>query len=143
MRQSGSASLLVAGVLAVAVLAAGLVVDVAQVVTARAKLAAAADAAALAAAPITFARFGSESHPRAAAAAIAAENDARLEACRCDIDRSWASRTVVVSVATHVDLLLLPDRSLRATAAAEFRPVNLGGPSSDAANEPPRAAVDW
>lgn len=128
MRQSGSATLLVAGVLAVAGLATGLVVDVAQVAAARAKLTAAADAAALAAAPITFARFGSQSHPQAAAAAIAAENDARLEACRCDIDRSWTSRTVVVVVATQVDLLLLPTRSLRATAAAEFRPVDLVGP---------------
>ncbi len=87
----------------------------------------AADAAALAAAPLTFARFGGESQPERAAARAAAENGARLQVCRCDIDHSWASRTVVVAVVTDVDLLLLPSRSLRATAAAEFRPASLVG----------------
>jgi hypothetical protein len=112
----------------VSVLAAGLVWDVARVATTRAQLAAAADAAALAAAPVTFARFGSESDPRAAAAAIAAENGARLEQCWCDKDRSWAARTVVVAVSAETDLLLLRDRRLQATAAAEFHPVRLGSP---------------
>lgn len=126
MKQSGGATLLVGGVLAVAVLVAGLVADVAQIAAARAKLTAAADAAALAAAPLTFARFGGEARPERAAAAIAAENGAHLETCRCDINRTWASRTVVVVVAAGVDLFLFPDRSLRATAAAEFRPVDLG-----------------
>ena len=128
MTQSGSSTLLVGGVLAVAVLVASLVVDVAQVATARSKLTTAADAAALAAAPLTFARFGGEARPQRAAAAIAADNGARLESCRCDLDRSWGSRTVVVVVAAEVDLFLLPNRTLRAAAAAEFRPVHLVGP---------------
>ncbi len=133
MRQSGSSTLLAGGVLAVAVLLAGLVADVALVAAARARLTVAADAAALAAAPLTFAHFGGESRPERAAVAAAAENGARLETCRCDIDRSWASRTVVVVVATDVDLLLLPNRSLRASAAAEFRPASLGGSQAGAA----------
>ena len=141
MRQAGAATLLVSGLLAVSVLAAGLLLDVAQVAATRAGLTAAADAAALAAAPITFAGFGSDSHPRAAAAAIAAENGARLEACHCDIDRSWAARTVVVVVSADTDLLLLRDRRLQATAAAQFRPVLLGHTHS--ADQTRGAKVDW
>ena len=128
MRQVGAATVLVSGLLATSLLAAGLVVDVAQVAATRARLSAAADAAALAAAPITFAGFGSESSPRAVAAAIAAENGAHLEQCRCNMDRSWAVRTVVVVVSTDADLLLLRDRNLQAIAAAEFSPVKLGSP---------------
>ena len=134
MRQSGGATLLVGSLLAVAVVVAGLVADVAYVAAARANLTTAADAAALAAAPLTFARFGDESRPDRAAVAIAAEMGVRLEACHCDIDRSWAPRTVVVVVAADVNLLILRDRNLRATAAAEFRPVDLGraGPRATA-----------
>mgnify|MGYP001812257601 FL=1 len=137
MRQSGGATLLIGSLLGVAVLLAGVVGDGAHVATARAKLTAAADAAALAAAPLTFAGFGPEPRPERAAAAIAAENGVRLEQCRCDIDRTWAPRTVVVVVAADVGLLLLPNRSLRATSAAEFRPVDLGRPIPTLTAKPP------
>jgi hypothetical protein len=118
--------LLVGSVLVLSVLATALVVDVAKVAATRATLTAAADAAALAAAPLTFASFGPDFRPQTAAATIAAENGARLESCLCPIDRSWNARTVVVVVAADAELRLLPDRSLTATAAAEFRPVDLG-----------------
>lgn len=126
MKQHGSATLLVGGVLALSLLATALVVDVAEIVATRAKLTAAADAAALAAAPLTFASFGSGSRPQGAAATVAGDNGARLETCLCQVNRSWDARTVVVVVVADADLRLLPDRRLRATAAAEFRPVDLG-----------------
>ena len=74
MKQRGAATLLVAGALAFALLATALVLDVAKVVAIRSRLTAAADAAALAAAPLTFAPFGSDSQPQLAAATIAASS---------------------------------------------------------------------
>ena len=123
---SGGASLLVAGLLMVAVLSAGLVTDLARLAAARAQLVAAADAAALAAAPATFASFGSGNNPRLLATEVAASNGVDLIECMCRVDRSWGARLVVVTVSSRVDLLLFADRELRATAAAEFRPVELG-----------------
>ncbi len=117
--------MLVGGVLAVGLLATGLVLDASRVAATRARLTSAGDAAALAAAPLTFARFGTTALPERAAAETAFANGAQLEQCRCDIDRTWRPRTVVVTVSAEVELLLLPDRSLRAKAAAEFRPVDL------------------
>jgi hypothetical protein len=120
-------------VITAALVAAGLVltlfvVDVAQVVQARARVTTAADAAALAAAPMTFARFGSAGSPVAEARAMAAANGAELIECVCAIDRSWSRREVVVIVGVAVDLLLLGDRRLAATTAAEFRPTQLVSP---------------
>lgn len=121
------------GVIAAALVAAGLILalfvaEIAQVVQTRARLIAAADAAALAAAPVTFARFGSGGNPVAEATAMAIANDAELIECVCTIDRSWSRREVVATVGASVDLLLLGDRRLTATAAAEFRPTQLVPP---------------
>jgi len=103
-----------------------LVIDVAHVVTTRANLATAADAAALAAAPVTFSSFGTEGNPTQVAADTAAANGADLVVCECDKDPTWATRRVIVTVASSVDLLLLGGRRLSATSSAEFQPVALG-----------------
>jgi hypothetical protein len=124
--EHGAASLIVAALIAVAFLLALLVSDVAALVQARARLTTAADAAALAAAPVTFAPFGTAGTPVAEATVFAAANGAVLIECRCPVDRSWASREVAVVVGMSVDLTLLGHREMRAQAAAEFRPVALG-----------------
>lgn len=123
--ESGAVGILVAGMAAMAMVLSLFVVDVARTVAIRAQATAAADAAALAAAPATFADFGTSGDPIRAAAEMAAANGAELVDCRCGIDRSWQTRRVTVTVAATVDLLLLGDRVLIATAAAEFRPVAL------------------
>lgn len=127
MTDRGAATPIVVGLLVVGVLLAVLVADVARITAARVQLTAAADAAALAAAPVTFARFGGSGSPQDEAAAMAVANGAELVECRCDVDRSWSDRTVVVVVSADVDLLLLGERRLQAVSAAEFRPVELGG----------------
>jgi len=124
--ENGSVGLLVAALGAVTIIVSLLVIDVAHVVAARAGLTTAADAAALAAAPVTFSSFGTSGNPRQAAAVVAAANGAVLVDCECDIDSSWATRRVTVTVGLAVDLVLLSDQRLAATAAAEFRPVVLG-----------------
>jgi hypothetical protein len=118
--------LIVAALIAVTLLLAVLVSDVAALVQARAQLTTAADAAALAAAPVTFATFGAAGTPAAEAAAFAEANGVILIECRCPVDRSWASREVAVVVAVSVDLILLGHREMQARAAAEFRPIALG-----------------
>ena len=125
--ESGVAGVLVAGLAAVAMVLGLLVADVARTVATRAQVTAAADAAALAAAPATFARFGTSGDPVRAAAEMAAANGVELVECSCRIDRSWETRRVTVTVTTPVDLLFLGDRLLTATAAAEFRPIALAG----------------
>lgn len=129
--QQGAVGLVSAGLIAVAVLLALLVVDVAQVVEARARLTSAADAAALAAAPATFHSFGGSGDPTTEAAALAAANGAVLVRCDCEFDHSWARREVVVEVGMHVALTLLGDRRLQAVAAAEFLPTMLGEPLAE------------
>lgn len=124
--QRGAAALLVAALLAVGVLLALLVTDIARVAAARTNATTAADAAALAAAPLTFSAFGSRTDPVQAAADLARANGAELVECHCPIDRSWDVRVVVAVVAIDVDLLVVPDRRVEAAAAAEFRPVLLG-----------------
>lgn len=124
--QRGAAALLVAALLAVGVLLALLVTDIARVATARTHATTAADAAALAAAPLTFSAFGSRTDPVQAAEDLAQANGAELVECRCLVDRTWDVRVVVAVVAIDVDLLLVPDRRVEAAAAAEFRPVLLG-----------------
>ncbi len=124
-RETGAAGLLVAALAAVSLIACLLVVDVARVVSAQTQLAGAADAAALAAAPVTFSRFGTDGVPVRAAAAMAAANGAELIACTCVVDSSWSARTVTVTVGAVVDLVVLGDRLLTRRGAAEFRPIAL------------------
>jgi hypothetical protein len=124
-RQQGAATIIVAGLLVVGMVMSLLVADVARTSATRAQLVAAADAAALAAAPATFATFGGSGLPWIEAEAMADANGAELVECRCEVDPSWSSRTVVVVVAVDVSLILLGRRHLEATAAAEFTPVEL------------------
>ena len=126
-RQRGAVSLIVAGLLVIGVVLSLLLVDVARVAAARARLSAAADAAALAAAPATFADFGAGSDPERAAGETATANGAQLVECRCPVDHTWASRTVQVVVSADIDLTMLGSRRLQASAAAEFSPVRLAG----------------
>ena len=111
--------------LALGVVVALLVVDVARIVVHREQLETAADAAALAAAPVTFADFGTRGGPVAAARAMAQANGASLSECSCTTDRSWRSRRVTVVVSGAVTLTLLGTRQLTASASAEFRPIAL------------------
>lgn len=125
IEESGAAGVLVAGLAAVSIVICLLLADVASVTVARARLTTAADAAALAAAPVTFSRFGTDGDPVRAAVAAAAGNGVEFVRCDCSIDRTWSTRTVTVTVAVTVQLLLLGERRLTRVAAAEFRPTSL------------------
>lgn len=125
MSDRGSAAVtLVAVVGVLAVLGAGLGV-VAVLWQARAQASAAADAAALAAAPVTFRSYGASGTPAAEAARFAAANGAKLLECRCPVNTSWASRTVVVTVVRPARVPGFGTVGIRARAAAEFRPAAL------------------
>lgn len=102
-----------------------LVGDVVRYVSAGVGAATAADAAALAAAPLTFARFGPGSSPAAEADRYARLNGAAVLSCRCSLDSSWATRSVEVVVAAKVDLSLFGRREIRAIGRAEFTPTRL------------------
>jgi hypothetical protein len=123
--QDGAVMLPLLGVVAVALLLAVLIADVAGYITAGLQAATAADAAALAAAPQTFRPFGTGATPRVAAARYAAANGAELISCSCAIDGSWRSRVVEVVVARRVDLVLLGRRVVRALGRAELVPTAL------------------
>jgi uncharacterized membrane protein len=123
--EPGAVGIVTAALIALMLLMSVAVVDVSRLLAARAALTTAADAAALAAAPVTFSGFGSPRTPHDEAARYAAANGASVVACDCAIDRSWSERIVVVTVTTRIELRLLGTHRLRATAAAEFRPVDL------------------
>lgn len=124
MRQKGAATVVAAAMTAGLILVAAALVDVSRLVAAQTQATAAADAAALAAAPLTF--FGGD--PAGEASRFAARNGARLQACRCPIDRSLDPRVVLVEVAKTIELALFGSRTVRARAAAEFSPLDLLGP---------------
>lgn len=92
------------------------------------KAASAADAAALAAAPVTFRPFGASGTPAHEAALFARANGARLVSCRCPIDRSWETRTVVVTVERTVSIVGIGTVRVQATSRATFEPVALLNP---------------
>lgn len=119
--------------LAVGALLATMLVAVAaggQYLDARRRAVAAADAAALAAAPVTFRPYGARGSPTQEAARFAIANGARLLSCHCAIDRSWASRTVVVEVETVVHAVFFGPRTVRASSRARFSPPQLLDPDS-------------
>ena len=86
-------SLLLLAVGGFVVVLAVLLADLGGFLAARLQASAAADAAALAAAPVTFRRFGSAGTPIDEAARFAVANGARLVTCRCPVDRPAASRS--------------------------------------------------
>lgn len=122
--ESGSVGLGIAAV-GMAVLLVAAVGSVGAGVSAYTKAAAGADAAALAAAPVTFRPFGAPGSPQREAAAFAAANGSRLLRCRCPIDRSWAPRSVKVTVARTVSILGIGQVTVRASSRATFDPSKL------------------
>ena len=92
------------------------------------KAAGAADAAALAAAPVTFRPFGATSSPAHEAALFAQANGATLVSCRCSIDRSWDTRTVVVTVERRISIVGIGTVRVLATSRATFEPAALLNP---------------
>ena len=125
--RGGASVLVVAGLVPIAVVGALLVVALGQLAVARAGAQGAADAAALAAAPVTFHPFGTGGDPRVEAREAATANGVDLVACTCPIDRTWATRVVVVRVAATIAVLGNFPVTVTAAAAAEFAPVALLG----------------
>lgn len=121
----GSAAVVLLAIVAVALAAAALVADVTLLMAGRLQAMDAADAAALAAAPVTFAAFGTDGDPAAAARSVADRNGVTLVACRCVVDPSWTPRRVVVRVVRHVDLVLFGTIEIQVAAAADFDPAEL------------------
>ena len=107
------------GVVLMFILGVGLVGAAASTYAAAAS---AADAAALASAPVTFRPFGARGSPRNEAARFARANGARLVRCDCLVDRSWATRTVSVTVSRRISLPVVGVVVINATSRAVFEP---------------------
>lgn len=123
--EQGSVTVLSVGAL---VLVFALVVGmagVAQVVVARTRVVTAAEAGALAAAPVTFRPFGASGSAIDEAARLVRANGAEFVNCSCDHDPGYTPRTATVTARLTVAVLGIRDIGLEATAAAEFRPVEL------------------
>jgi hypothetical protein len=123
--ERGAATLPMLGVALLTLLLGAFVGDVAIYLRARATATIAADAAALAAAPVTFAGFGSEVTPALEAERFAAANGAVLTSCACAVDPTWQPRVVRVAVSAPADLLLFGTRRVPAVSRAEFDPTAL------------------
>jgi len=125
--ESGSVvvGIAIIGLVMVLIVAVG---SVGGAVAAYTKAAAAADAAALAAAPVTFRPFGAHGSPAAEASRFARANGARLVSCDCPVDRSWDTRTVVVTVERTVPIFGIGEVSVSATSHATFEPAALLNP---------------
>jgi hypothetical protein len=93
--------------------------------------ASAADAAALASAPVTFRPFGARGSPTEEAARFARANGARLVRCVCPIDRSWAARTVSITVSRGISLPVIGELNVTAASRAVFDPSALLDPTPD------------
>jgi secretion/DNA translocation related TadE-like protein len=122
MRERGSGTILVIGVIAVTITVGLSLVTATQIVVARARAVTAADAAALAAAPATFPPVMQGSSPLATADTIAVANGARLIACHCPVLATFEPRAVEVLVEVPVDLVIFGRRFVRAASRAEFVP---------------------
>ncbi len=120
-REQGSVAIGVGlvGVVLMFILGVGLVGAAASTYAAAAS---AADAAALASAPVTFRPFGARGSPRDEAARFARANGARLVRCDCSVDRSWATRTVSVTVSRRISLPVVGVVVINATSRAVFEP---------------------
>ena len=122
MNQRGAISILGAALVGLTVLLGSTAMGIASLVLARGEAQLAADAAALAAAPVTFAPFGTERTPSEEATFFADANGARLMECRCDPDPVWRSRVVTVTVSVALPWIPVPLVGVTATASAEFDP---------------------
>ena len=125
--ESGSIAIgtAMAGLVLVMIVAVG---SVGGTIGAYTKASAAADAAALAAAPVTFRPFGASGTPEHEAALFARANGAVVVSCHCPIDRSWDTRTVVVTVTRTVSVMGIGTVRVRATSRATFEPAALLNP---------------
>lgn len=126
-RESGSATLVAASLVALALVLAVALVAVVVVINGRIAATTAADAAALGAAPATFSPLGLGS-PTLIAERLAVENGAVLVSCSCRADPSWSTRSVVVEVAVEVVVPVIGPTPVRAVSRAEFVPVALIDP---------------
>lgn len=122
MSERGAGSVLTVAVMALVIFVGLAVLGAAQVITARARAATAADAAALAAAPATFPPLAGGSSPIAEALRVAEANGARLISCLCFRVATFEPRQVEVTVGFPVDLPVLGRRWVEASSAAEFVP---------------------
>ncbi len=114
--ERGSVSIVVVALMAVALVLAMGVADLARVLTGAARAQTAADAAALAAAQELASASGAGVEPADLAAAYAERNSAALTACSCEAGSTEAVVTVTVQVGS---LVLAPDdRVVTASARA-------------------------
>ncbi|MBT8213094.1 MAG: hypothetical protein KJN71_08095 [Acidimicrobiia bacterium] len=125
MRERGAASVVILSLVVLGLVLSVAIIDVANVVVARMQAQAAADAAALAAAPVTFTRFGASGSAAEEAARFAAENGALLTRCRCVQDPSSRRRSVAVSTEVVASTVLFGTWQVSATGRAEFDPSRL------------------
>lgn len=121
----GSVTVLAVGALVLALLLAAGVTAIGQVLIARSRVIAAAEAGALAAAPVTFRPFGAAGSPTDEATRLVRSNGATLVRCDCRPDPGYGARTVIVTATANVNVMGLRETRIEATAAAEFRPVDL------------------
>lgn len=127
--EDGAVAVLVMVMVALLMLLGAGLGSVGVIESARLRAQSAADAAALAAAPLTFRRFGASSGPEREAARMAERNGARLLECSgCAVDSSWQPRTVEVVVEVLAEVPLIGRRTVTAAAAAEFVPTMLLNP---------------
>jgi hypothetical protein len=122
VRERGAVSVLAVAVIGVVMTAGMVTMAVYSVVAAAAGAPVAADAAALAAAPVTFAPFGTSRSPEDEAAAYAEMNGAVLLECRCPPDPVWRERTVTVVLAVDLGWIPLEVDRVVAVASARFDP---------------------
>ena len=125
MTDRGSGSVFIVGFSALVVVLLVFGVNTALVLEARSRAQIAADAAALAAAPLTFDDFGSTASSLEEATRLAELNGARLTECSCQLDLSWRTRVVTVTVVVDREIPGFPNAGVRAEASAEFSPIEL------------------
>jgi secretion/DNA translocation related TadE-like protein len=120
VRDRGAGTVIVIGLMAVALTAGLATVAAGQIVVARSRAITAADAAALAAAVHTFPPAGGG--PVAAARSLAARNGARLLSCRCSVDPTLQPRSVEVRVEVVAEVILVGAVRVAASSRAEYLP---------------------
>jgi secretion/DNA translocation related TadE-like protein len=121
MSERGSVSVLMLAVTALLSLMLVASASVGTVVATRARASTAADAAALAAAVATHPDTG-RGNPRIEAERMARANGAELVGCVCPIASHLELRVVTVLVAVRVELPVVGEVEVRASARAEFDP---------------------
>lgn len=125
MKERGSVSVVVAVIVPGLIIASMAIAALGQVIGGFERAASAAEAAALAAAPVTFRPFGTDTSPSQEAARVASANGGVLTDCSCPKDATWATRIVRVEVQVEVDVILFGPVTVTRHASAEFAPAKL------------------